>query len=76
MEVVVVAVVVWWVVGAVREILCQDAAGPVIPFASRALPTETKVEGGTSQSRSATSANLSNIPKHDSPYHPPPALSV
>ena len=30
-----------------------------IPFASR-LPTETKVESGTSQSKSGTSVNLSN----------------
>jgi len=30
-----------------------------IPFA-RALPTETKVESGTSQSKSETSVNLSN----------------
>ena len=32
-----------------------------IPFASRrALPTETKVESGTSQTKSGTSVNLSN----------------
>ena len=29
-------------------------------FASRALPTETKVENGTPQSKSGTSVNLSN----------------
>ena len=36
----------------------------VVPFASRppfrALPTETKVESGASQSKSGTSVNLSN----------------
>ena len=31
----------------------------------RALPTETKVEGGTSQSKSGTSLNLSNGGKGD-----------
>jgi len=29
-------------------------------FRSKALPTETKVESGTSQSKSGTSVNLSN----------------
>ena len=30
------------------------------PFASRALPTETKVESGTSRGKSGTSGNSSN----------------
>jgi len=41
--------------------LHADSSG--VPSASRALPTETKVESGTSQSKSGTSVNLSDIGK-------------
>ena len=35
-----------------------------------ALPTETKVESGTSQSKSGTSVNLSSSGNHDEPWRP------
>ena len=42
------------------HVLIGKESGRTIPFASRALPTETNVESGTSPSKSGTSVNSNN----------------
>ena len=51
---------------------CRPSGGTCHPPAgldSRALPTETKVEGGTSQSKSGTSVKLVIVEKGSNPHY-------